>query len=182
MFSIGKAKYIAWYAGLIVAVLGAGDLKVPGSITARFVHESLGGGSIGRTRGNLALNRSRAFRINMQAPYRQRICNYRSGVDVIDYRDQVVVRYDVGSLLDLMQVLKVAEHVRGNLYRSRYHGFRFKLWVNTKGEVAKLAFRDKQGGSNTVWFSGIHYNTKPLPSSTFRCKAPQSYRVIHGKL
>jgi len=155
---------------------------VPGSLKAQFVHESVGGGSIARTRGTLVLNRSRAFRIDMRSPYRQRICNYRSGVDVVDDTAHMVVRYDVGGLLDLMQILKVAEHDRGNRYKSRYHGFRFLLWTNKKGEVVKLTFRDKRGATNTVRFSSIRYNKKPLPASRFQCRAPRSYRVVHGKV
>ena len=170
--------------GVAVAVLGvwAGDLKVPGSLTASFVQTASGGGTISRSSGTLTLNRSRAFRLDVRRPTRQLICNYRSGVDLIDYASHQVVRYDVGGLLDMMQILKVAEHYKGNIYKSRYHGYRFRLWVNKRGEVVKVTFRGKNGVQNTVRFSNTRYHSKPAPASRFRCQAPRSYRVIRGKI
>jgi outer membrane lipoprotein-sorting protein len=157
-----------------------GDLKVPGSLTASFVQTAVGGGYIGRSSGTLTLNRSRAFRLDVRRPTRQVICNYRSGVRLIDYASHTVVRYSVGGLLDMMQILKVAKHVSGNRYSSRYHGFRFTLWTNKRGEVIQMVFRDKKGIKNTVRFSRIRYNKRPLPAARFQCHAPRSYRVVRG--
>jgi outer membrane lipoprotein-sorting protein len=174
------------WIGLCVVVIAtgvwAGDLKVPGSLTASFVQTAVGGGTISRSSGTLTLNRSRAFRLDVRRPTRQLICNYRSGVDLIDYAFHQVIRYDVGGLLDMMQILKVAEHYKGNVYKSRYHGYRFRLWTNKRGEVVKATFRGKNGIQNTVRFSNIRYRSKPFPAARFRCRAPRSYRVVHGKI
>jgi len=161
---------------------GRVELKVPGSFSAHFVHSMVGGGVIARYSGTALVNRSRAFRLEYRRPGRQLACNLNSNVYWIDYSSHTVVRYNVGSLLDLMQILKVAQHYRGNLYKSNYHGYHFILRINGKGEVDRITFRDKEGIKNTIQLSAIHYNKRPLASSRFRCPVPGGYRVVQGKI
>ena len=163
-------------------LLASPKLIVPGSFTAHFVHTASGNGIIERNSGEVTVNHSRAFIANLSRPGRQKICNYRSDVQWIDYRSRVVIRYRVGSLLDLMQILKVARHYRGSYYKSNYHGYHFLLHINSKGQLDQLTFRDKRGAKNTIRLSRIRYNKKPLPASKFRCSVPRSFRVIRGKL
>ncbi len=155
---------------------------VPGSFTAHFVHTASGNGIIERNSGEVTVNRSRAFVANLSRPSRQKVCNYRSDVQWINYGLRTVIRYRVGSLLDLMQILKVARHYRGSYYKSNYHGYHFLLHINPKGQLDQLTFRDKRGARNTIRLSHIRYYKKPLPSSKFRCSVPRSFRVIQGKL
>jgi hypothetical protein len=82
----------------------------------------------------------------------------------------------------LMQVLKVARHYKGNLYKSNYHGYHFILHANRKGEVDRITFRDKRGVKNTLRLSAIRYTKRPLPSSRFRCAVPRGYRMVQGRI
>ena len=158
------------------------QLKVPGSLTAHFVHTVSGHGVSTRYSGTAVVNRSRAFRLEYRRPGRQLACNLNSSAYWIDYSTRTAVRYDVGSLLDLMQVLKVARHYRGNLYKSNYHGYHFLLRVNRRGEVDRITFRDKSGTQNTITLSSIRYTQRPLPSSRFRCPVPRGYRIVQGRI
>lgn len=171
-----------WMLSILPIFLFGYAIKVPGSLTAHFVHSAVGGGHIIQSAGKITVNRSRAFRADISRPSRQKMCNYRSDVQLIDYANHQVIRYDVGSLLDVMQILKVATHYKGNLYKSNYHGYHFILTLNRAGQVSKITFRDKQGMRNTIRFSHIRYNKSPLPASVFRCSAPRSYRVVRGRI
>jgi len=171
LLSIGTAVSLHAYA-----------LMVPGSLSASFVHSAVGGGRIIRESGRVLINRSRAFVADIYRPSRQKVCNLNANVQWIDRASRRVIRYDVGSLLDLMQILKVARHYKGNLYKSNYHGFHFILTVNAKGQVNKMTFTDKLGMRNTVRFSSIRYNKSPLAASKFRCSVPRGYRVMRGKI
>jgi len=161
---------------------GRTELKVPGSLSAHFVHSMVGNGVISRYSGTALVNRSRAFRLDYRTPGRQVACNLKNRVYWIDYTTHTAVRYNVGSLLDLMQVLKVARHYKGNLYKSNYHGYHFLLRVNKKGEVTRITFRDKNGIKNTIQLSSIRYNKHPLPASRFRCPVPRGYRIVQGRI
>jgi hypothetical protein len=172
---------------LIVVVMsgligGRVELKVPGSLSARFVHSMVGNGVIARYSGKALVNRSRAFRLEYRSPGRQLACNLNDKAYWIDYATRSAVRYNVGSLLDLMQILKVARYYKGNLYKSNYHGYHFILRVNTKGEVNRITFRDKDGVNHTIQLSAIRYTKRPLPSSRFRCSVPGGYRMIQGRI
>jgi len=172
-----------WFLPLLATVsLQAYELTVPGSLTASFTQSAVGGGQIFRNSGKVTINRSRAFLADIYRPSRQKVCNLNSKVQWIDYGHKQVVVYDVGSLLDLMQILKVARHYKGNLYKSNYHGFHFILTTNRNKEVVRMTFTDKQGLRNTIRFSSIHYYKSPMPSSKFHCRAPRNYRVLRGKI
>jgi len=159
-----------------------GELKVPGSLSARFVHTMTGNGVVSRYSGTALVNYSRAFRLEYRSPGRQLACNLKNKVYWIDYGSRTAVQYNVGSLLDMMQVLKVARHYKGNLYKSNYHGYHFLLHTNKKGEVDRITFRDKNGIKNTIRLSSIRYNRRPLPASRFRCTIPKGYRIVKGKI
>ena len=158
------------------------ELIVPGSLSANFVHSMSGNGVIARYSGKALVNKSRAFRLEYRRPNRQLACNYKSDVYWIDYGSHAAVRYRVGSLLDVMQILKVARPYRGNYYKSNYHGYHFLLHVNNKGQVDRITFKDKKGINNTITLSNIHYTKRPLPASRFSCPVPRGYRIIQGKI
>ena len=171
-----------WLLAAAILSAAAPKLIVPGSLTAHFVHTASGNGIIERNSGEVTVNRSRAFVADLSRPSRQKVCNYRSDVQWIDYGSRTVVRYRVGSLLDLMQIYKVARHYRGSYYKSNYHGYHFLLHVNGKGQVDQLSFRDKRGAKNTIRLSRIRYDDRPQPASKFRCKVPASFRIYRGKI
>lgn len=176
-------KKLSFFIVLVMPIVLFGyAVKVPGSLTAHFVHSAVGSGQIFQYRGKIIVNRSRAFRADISRPSRQKMCNYRSDVQLIDYASRQVIRYDVGNFLDVMQILKVAVHYKGNLYKSNYHGYHFLLTLNRKGELARLSFTDKQGMRNTMRFSSVHYRKSPFPASTFRCTVPRGYRVVRGRI
>ena len=162
--------------------LSAYEVTVPGSLSANFTISSVGGGKIYRYSGKVYVNRSRAFIANISRPSRQKACNYNSDVKWIDYTNHTVVRYNVGSLLDMMQILKVAHHYKGNRYKSNYHGYHFMLTLDRKGQLNRLTFTDKQGRRNTIQLSGVRYNKSPYPASKFRCSIPSGYKVYKGKI
>ena len=175
--------FTLFFLSTVTAVsLQAYAVTVPGSFSAHFSHSAVGGGHIYRYSGTVYVNRSRAFIANITRPYRQKACNYNSDVKWIDYPHHTVVRYNVGSLLDMMQILKVAHHYKGNLYKSNYHGYHFLLTLDRKGQLAKLTFTDKEGMRNTIRLSGVHYNKSPFPTSKFRCGIPRGYRVVQGRI
>ncbi len=172
-----------FFLSLLTAVsLQAYAVTVPGSLSAHFTISMAGNGQIYRYSGTVYVNRSRAFIANFVRPSRQKACNYKADVKWIDYTAHTVIRYDVGSLLDMMQILKVAHRYRGNLYKSNYHGYHFLLTLDRKGQLNRLTFTDKHGRRNTIQLSGVHYNTSPYPASKFRCVSPRGFRVVQGKI
>ncbi len=177
-----KVFQLFFLSTLTAMFLEAYEVKVPGSLSAHFTVSSIGNGQIYRYSGKVYVNRSRAFIADISRPSRQKACNYNSDVKWIDYSSHAAVRYNVGSLLDMMQILKVAHHYKGNRYKSSYHGYHFMLTLDRKGQLNRLTFTDKDGRRNTVQLSGVRYNKSPYPASRFRCGIPKGFRTVQGKI
>ena len=99
---------------------------------------------------------------------------------MIDHRLQQVVVYKVGSLLDLMQLLKRAKLYRGDLYLARYHGTRYTLKVDPKGQLEQIAYKDEMDNVVNIHFHSVHYGNTPFSAKRLRCRVPKSYDVIKG--
>ena len=158
-----------------------GEIRIPVSMTATFVQKVTSPQKKMRSyRGELFLNRSREFRWQYAKPSRREICGDGDRVRVIDHRLQQVVVYKVGSLLDMMQLLKRAKHYRNDLYLARYHGTRYTLKINPKGQVEQIAYQDEMDNVINIHFHKIRYGDHPVPAAQLRCDVPKSYDVLQG--
>ena len=158
-----------------------GGIQVPVNVSATFVQKvTTPKKKVVRYTGELLLNRSREFRWSYKAPTKREICGDGDRVRVIDHRLQQVVVYKVGSLLDLMQLLKRAKQYRGDLYLARYHGTRYTLKVDPKGQLEQIAYKDKMDNVVNIHFHNIRYGDTPFPAMQLRCPVPKSYDVIKG--
>jgi outer membrane lipoprotein carrier protein len=157
------------------------QINVPISMSATFVQKiTTPHKKTTRYTGSLLLNRSREFRWAYRSPTRREICGDSSRVRIVDHDLEQVTIYRVGSLLDLMQLLKRAEPYRGDLYLAKYHGTRYTLKINKKGQVEQIAFKDDMDNVVNIHFHKIHYRTAPFGSAKLRCVIPKKYDVIRG--
>jgi len=158
-----------------------GEIRVPVHVFATFVQKiTTPKKKVVRYTGELLLNRSREFRWSYKTPTKRDICGDGDRVRVIDHRLQQVVVYKVGSLLDLMQLLKRAKLYRGDLYLARYHGTRYTLKVGPKGQLEQIAYKDEMDNVVNIHFHNVHYGDTPFPAKQLRCFVPKSYDVIKG--
>lgn len=167
---------IVLFPGVLLA-----QIQVPVSMSATFVQKvTTPKKKTVRYRGTLRLNRSREFHWTYNKPSHREICGDGSRVRVIDHALEQVIVYKVGSLLDLMQLLKRAKLYRGDLYTARYHGTRYTLKVNAKGEVEQIAYQDEMDNIINIHFHKITYRDTPFASDQMRCVIPRHYDVIKG--
>jgi outer membrane lipoprotein carrier protein len=157
------------------------EIKIPVSFSATFVQKvTTPKKKMIQYSGNLRLNRSREFRWAYRTPTTREICGDGSQVRIIDHKLEQVVIYKVGSLLDLMQLLKRAKPYRNDIYLAKYHGTRYTLKVNPKGQLEQIAYKDKMDNVINIHFHKIQYNTVPFSASRLKCVAPKSYDIIKG--
>jgi len=168
--------------GTLFTLSNAYALKVPKSFSANFVHTATGKGETIHHAGTLLVNRSRAFFASITRPTHQIICNHNSDLKWIDFGNRQAVKYDVGSLLDIMQILKVAEHYKGRLYKSRYHGYHFLLTTDARGRIVQIAYKDKQQRHNIIHLSAVRYYSSQQPTKRFQCAVPDGFWVSRKKI
>lgn len=162
-------------------LLLVGEIRVPVYVSATFVQKvTTPKKKVIRYTGDLLLNRSREFRWRYTSPAKREICGDGDRVRVIDHRLKQVVVYKVGSLLDLMQLLKRAKPYRGDLYLARYHGTRYTLKIDARGQLEQVAYKDEMDNVVNIHFYHVHYGDTPFPAARLRCRVPQSYDVIQG--
>ncbi len=130
--------------------------------------------------GEAYINRSREFRWIYKTPTKREICGDGSKVRVVDHDLEQVSIYQVGSLLDLMQLLKRAKPYRDDIYLTKYHGVRYTLKINKRGQIEQIAYKDKMDNVINIHFYKIKYNKTPFAVSKLRCLVPKSYDVIKG--
>jgi len=166
---------------LMLSMLPAGQIVVPPSMTATFV-QKITTPQKHRTRytGRVWVNRSREFLWQYEKPVKREICGDGSRVRIVDHDLEQVTVYKVGSLLDLMQLLKRAKPYRKDIYLTRYHGTRYTLKINPKGQLEQVAFKDKLDNVVNIHFYHIVYRDTPIASTRLRCHIPKSYDVIKG--
>jgi len=157
------------------------DVTVPVSFAADFVLKvtSAHQKSI-KYKGKVQLNRSREFRWVYTTPSKREICGDGSKVRVIDHQLEQVTIYNVGSLLDMMQLLKRAKHYKGDLYVSKYHGVEYTLLINSSDQIEQIAYKDKLDNVVNIHFYKIKYGKRPFSVSKLRCHIPSSYDIIKG--
>ena len=156
-----------------------GEIRVPVHVSGTFVQKvTTPKKKVVRYTGELLLNRSREFRWRYKTPTKREICGDGDRVRVIDHRLQQVVVYKVGSLLDLMQLLKRAKRYRGDLYVARYHGVQYTLKIDPKGQLEQIAYKDNMDNVVNIHFYNIHYGDVPFSAKRLRCPAPKTYDVI----
>jgi len=162
-------------------ILSVAQIVIPEGVSASFVQKvTTPGHQTVRYTGTLLLNRSRAFRWQYDAPSHREICGDGNRVRVIDHALEQVTVYRVGSLLDLMQLLKRAKPYRGDLYTARYHGIDYTLKVNSKGEVEQIAYKDEMDNVIHIRFTKVRYVDHPFAQEQLRCPLPAGYDRIKG--
>ncbi len=157
------------------------EIKIPVSFSATFVQKV----TTPRQKttlysGELLVNRSREFRWVYRRPTVREICGDGSQVRVIDRQLEQVVVYTVGSLLDLMQLLKRAKPYRGDIYLAKYHGVRYTLKLDRQKRLEQVAYKDEMENVVNIRFHGVRYHARPFPAEQLRCTVPESYDVIRG--
>jgi outer membrane lipoprotein-sorting protein len=158
-----------------------GGMNVPVSFAATFVQKiTTPKQKTIQYTGDVQVNRSREFRWVYRTPSLREICGDGSRVRVVDHELEQIVVYKVGSLLDLMQLLKRAERYQDDIYLAKYHGTRYTLKINTKGELEQVAYKDEMDNTINVHFHDIRYRTVPFPTSRLRCVLPKNYDTISG--
>jgi hypothetical protein len=166
---------------IIFPIVVWSEIHVPVSFTATFIQKVTSPGKkMIQYTGKVLVNRSREFRWTYRTPTTREICGDGSWVRIIDHELEQVVVYKVGSLLDLMQLLKRAKLYRKDIYLARYHGIRYTLKINTKGQLEQVAYKDETDNVVNIHFHKIHYHTVPIAVSKLRCAIPGSYDVIKG--
>jgi len=169
-----------WFFWLL-PVLTFAQITVPPSLSATFVQKiTTPKKHLTRYTGHVIVNRSREFLWRYEKPARREICGDGSRVRIVDHDLEQVTVYTVGSLLDLMQLLKRAKRYRNDIYLTRYHGTRYTLKINKKGQLEQVAFQDKLDNIVNIHFYHIVYRDKPIASTRLRCRIPKSYDVIKG--
>ncbi len=158
-----------------------GGIRVPVHVSATFIQKvTTPKKKVVRYTGELLLNRSREFRWRYKTPTKREICGDGDRIRVIDHRLQQVVVYKVGSLLDLMQLLKRAKQYRGDLYVTRYHGVQYTLKLDPKGQLEQIAYKDNMDNVVNIHFHNVHYGDVPFSAKRLRCPVPKTYDVIEG--
>jgi len=154
---------------------------VPVSMSATFVQKvTTPRKKTVRYTGDLLLNRSREFRWRYARPSRREICGDGSRVRVIDHRLEQVVVYKVGSLLDMMQLLKRAKRYRKDIYLARYHGTQYTLKIDTQGHIEQIAYKDKMDNVVNIHLHNVQYRPDPIAPRKLRCPVPKTYDIIKG--
>ncbi len=133
-----------------------------------------------RYTGALFVNRSREFHWTYRTPMLREICGDGSRVRVIDHALKQVVVYKVGSLLDLMQLLKRAERYRPDIYLAKYHGVRYTLKIDHQGRIEQIAYTDAMDNVVNIHFHHVLYRAVPVTPSQLRCTVPASYDIVKG--
>jgi outer membrane lipoprotein carrier protein len=177
-----KAKILIYLFSIAaMGFVASAKMVIPASFSARFVQKiTTADKKQKRYTGKAYINRSREFKWLYTAPGRREICGDGSKVRIINHDLEQVTVYKVGSLLDLMQLIKRAKPYRGDIYLTRYHGVRYTLKVNKAGQMEQIAYRDKMDNVVNIHFYNIQYNKTPFAVSRLRCPIPKTYDVIKG--
>jgi outer membrane lipoprotein carrier protein len=158
-----------------------GQITIPISLSANFVQKvTTPHKKLTKYTGTLKLNRTRQFLWLYRSPTKREICGDGNKVRIIDHDLEQVTVYKVGSLLDLMQLLKRAKLYKGDIYLTKYHGVRYTLKVNKSGQIEQIAYKDKMDNVINIHFYKMKYNKSPYAPSKLRCRTPKSYDVIKG--
>ena len=174
-----RLVFFSLFFGLLRGL--AAPITVPPSLSATFVQKiTTPGKHQTRYSGTVRLNRSREFLWKYAKPTRREICGDGSRVKIIDHDLEQVTIYKVGSLLDPMQLLKRAKAYRKDIYLARYHGTRYTLKINAKGQLEQIAFQDNLDNIVNLHFYNIRYGKRPISTTQLRCPVPPSYDVIKG--
>ncbi len=167
---------------LLSVVLSAGGITVPASFSATFVQKvTTPKKRTTRYKGTVQVNRTRAFRWVYTAPTSREICGDGKRVRIVDHPLEQVIVYRVGSLVDLMQLLKRARPHHDHIYTANYHGVNYTLKLDKQGRIEQVAYKDDLDNTVNIHFYGVRYSDTPIPAQKLRCRIPAHYDVIKGK-
>ena len=154
-------------------------ISVPVAATGSFIQKvKTPGGRTVKYSGNLSINRTREFKMEYLAPSRRDICGDGSSVAIVDHRLEQASFFKTGSLLDLMQILKRAEHRHDSIYASKYHGTEYTIKLDKLKKLEQVAFVDDQENTVNIHFYNMRYLNTKLSAQKLECPIPKSYDII----
>ncbi len=160
----------------------AGGIEVPAGFSATFVQKvTTPKKRTVRYEGRVQVNRTRAFRWVYTRPASREICGDGKRVRIVDHELEQVIVYRVGSLVDLMQLLKRAKPHHDHIYTAEYHGITYTLKLDRQGRIEQVAYRDELDNTVNIRFQGVRYLDTPIPETELRCRIPAEYDIIKGK-
>ena len=167
---------------LLSLVLGAEGITVPAGFSATFVQKvTTPKKKTVRYKGNVQVNRDRRFRWVYTAPASREICGDGKRVRIVDHPLEQVIVYRVGSLVDLMQLLKRAKPHHDRIYTAEYHGVNYTLKLDRQGHIEQVAYTDDLDNTVNIRFHNVRYLDTPIPETRLDCPVPAGYDVIRGK-
>jgi outer membrane lipoprotein carrier protein len=167
---------------VLSSVLASGAITIPASMSATFVQKvTTPSKKQTRYEGNVRINRTREFKWVYTRPAPKQICGDGRDVRIVEPDLEQVIVYRVGSLLDLMQLLKRAKPHHDALYTARYHGITYTLKLDPKGRIEQVAYKDETDNVVNVHFYRVRYSDRPIPTAQLTCPIPKGYDVIRGK-
>jgi len=167
---------------LLSVMLNAGGITIPASFSATFVQKvTTPKKKTVRYKGNVQVNRTRAFRWVYTVPASREICGDGKRVRIVDHALEQVIVYRVGNLVDLMQLLKRAKPHHGQIYTADYHGVVYTIKLDEQGRIEQVAYRDELDNTVNIRFHQVRYADTLIPAEKLRCRIPPHYDVIKGK-
>jgi outer membrane lipoprotein carrier protein len=172
----------SWLSLLVFGTMTVwSQIVIPTSFSATFVQKvTTPKHKVIRYSGDVRVNRTREFLWRYRQPSRREICGDGQRVRIVDHRLKQVVIYRVGSLLDLMQLLKRAKPYKGSIYLTRYHGVRYTIKLDPKGRIEQVAYKDEMDNVVNIHFYRVRYADRPIPPAQLRCKIPRTYDTVKG--
>jgi outer membrane lipoprotein carrier protein len=173
-------RFFAFWVGISLGVYA--QIPIPTALSATFVQKvTTPSGKKRRYEGNVRINRTREFQWVYTRPASKIICGDGRDVRIVDHELEQVIVYRVGSLLDLMQLLKRAKPHHDAIYTATYHGVTYTLKLSKAGQIEQVAYTDETDNVVQVRFGQVRYRDRSFSRTALQCPQPKGYDIIKGK-
>ncbi len=130
--------------------------------------------------GTIKFSNPASFKWVYTYPTKKDVCTDGEEILVVDHDLEQISAYVIDKGLDLTAVLKKAKPHRKGVYVAKFQDKYYTIQVNTKGELARVAYKDDLDNTVLIIFSDLIYSDKAIPASKLKCNYPATYDEIRN--
>lgn len=166
---------------LITFSIFAGNIKIPASFSAKFKQKitSAEKKTI-KYNGSMLLNSTGELKWSYKKPTKKEVCSNGISFTIVDHDLEQVSYHTLDQALDLVAILREANHHRDNLYTASYQNVLYTFALDKKGRITQIAYKDTHDNVINIHFQGMKYKNKPNSTKKMKCPYPKSYDIING--
>ncbi len=119
------------------------------------------------------------FKWTYSSPTQKEVCTNGVELTVVDHDLEQVSHYLLNEVIDLEQVLKLAQPLTKTDYKATYKDIEYLITMDKKQQLKKIVYVDNLDNRVKIIFKNMNYNSS-VKEQELECNAPSEYDIIEG--